>query len=94
MILFGWKKTVRIGTDGGHADPLLISSNVSRSFKEHKSGWQRLSSSIHMTQSWTSPPRGWFKCNFDAILKENKMIHVAAVRDGERSILKVWAQED
>jgi hypothetical protein len=42
-----WMERNRIRIDGGHADPMLISSKVSRSFKEHKSAWQSISSSIY-----------------------------------------------
>jgi hypothetical protein len=89
-----WMERNRIRIDGGHADPMLISSKVSRSFKEHKSAWQSISSSIYQSQSWLAPPRGWVKCNFDATVKENKVVYATVVRDEEGSILKAWAQED
>ena len=89
-----WMERNRIRIDGGHMDPMLISSKVSRSFKEHKSAWQSISSSIYQSQSWSPPPRGWVKCNFDAAVKENMLVYAMVVRDEEGSILKAWAQED
>ena len=89
-----WMERNHIRIDGGHADPMLISSKVSRSFKEHKSAWQSISSFIYQSQSWSAPPRGWVKCNFDAAVKENMLVYAMVVRDEEGSILKAWAQED
>jgi hypothetical protein len=89
-----WMERNCIRIDGGHADSMSISSKVSRSFKEHKSAWQSISSFIYKSQSWLAPARGWVKCNFDAAVKENKVVYAAVVRDEEGFILKAWAKKD
>ena len=85
---------MNIYLDGGEVNPMLISSKVSRSFKEHKLVWKNKLSSIHKPKIWSPPPRGWIKCNFDAVVKENKVVYKTVVRDEEGAILKAWAQED
>ena len=61
---------------------------------EHNNAWLYILQPCREPQRWSPHRKGWIKCNFDVVIKENKVVLAAVDSDDSWSILKAWVKEE
>nr|XP_023870351.1 uncharacterized protein LOC111982965 [Quercus suber] len=84
------KNKARLGEDIGSV--VDLARKIQSSFNEQKAAWEVVrGEKIEMIESsWSPPPAGWVKLNFDAAIRENKTSIAVVGRDNHGRVVLAW----
>nr|XP_023888299.1 uncharacterized protein LOC112000408 [Quercus suber] len=89
-----WKNRNQTVWGNQPIDSIKLSLQINKVFIQHKQAWQSILGEKENPPSWKPPPLGWIKCNFDAVVKLDKVVLVVVCRDSNGSIVAVESQEE
>ena len=88
-----WMCRNKARVEGIKMAPIDLARQVCKSFEDHKRAWKLECKNSSKDSTWSPPPPGWIKLNFDAAIREGKTSMTVMGRDQEGICVAAWAEQ-
>ena len=87
-----WMQRNKARLDEDIGSVVDLARKIQSSFNEQKATWEEVhGEKLELNESsWTPPPAGWVKLNFDAAIRENKRSVEVVGRDNHGRVVLAW----